>query len=249
MNYSYATGSVCGPVRKNNEDYIDVRKLGDDLVIAIADGLGGCPYGEIASRIAVTAALDTIREEMPREDIGELLDLAFNRANIAILRDCAEDPEHIGMCSTLTVAVLHGLELIIGHYGDCRAYLVTDSGLVRLTDDHNLAGSLLRQGRISEEEAMVHAGRSNLINCLGDNRYIRPDINTFNAICGDCVILATDGMYSLFDEDTVRDILNGRDDLDALVDLLMARGASDDSKDNSSVVIARFGSEDKKDDV
>ncbi|MBR6961061.1 MAG: serine/threonine-protein phosphatase [Clostridiales bacterium] len=249
MRYSYAQGSVTGPVRSNNEDYLDVIKAGDQLIIGVADGLGGCPYGEIASRVAVDTALGFLKEELPCEDIEDKMDLAFNKANVAILKDCADEPEHIGMCSTLTVAVLSGLEIHIGHYGDCRAYLVSDNELIRLTSDHNLAETLLREGKITEEEAKVHAGRSNLIKCLGENMYIRPDLNTYNAKYGDCVILATDGMYSLFDEDTVRDILNGRDDLDALVDLLMVRGASDDSKDNSTVAVIRFDSGDEEDGV
>jgi len=249
MRYSIATGSVTGPVRSNNEDYFGSVRAGDDLVIAVADGLGGCPYGEIASRIAVDTALEFLQGELPCGNIEDKLDLAFNKANVAILKDCAEEPDHLGMCSTLTIAVLSGLKVVIGHYGDCRAYLVSGNEMIKLTTDHNLAESLLREGKITEEEAKVHAGRSSLIKCLGENRYVRPDLNTYNAICGDCVILATDGMYSLFDEDTVRDILNGRDDLDALVDLLMIRGASDDSKDNSTVAVARFDCGNEEDGV
>ena len=240
MRYSYAQGSVTGPVRSNNEDYLDVIKAGDQLIIGVADGLGGCPYGEIASRVAVDTALGFLKEELPCEDIEDKMDLAFNKANVAILKDCADEPEHIGMCSTLTVAVLSGLEIHIGHYGDCRAYLVSDNELIRLTSDHNLAETLLREGKITEEEAKVHAGRSNLIKCLGENMYIRPDLNTYNAKYGDCVILATDGMYSLFDEDTCRDILQNTDDLEEMCGMLVTRGGSEESKDNSTVVVCKI---------
>ena len=236
--------SVCGPVRHNNEDYYGYRIMPDRAVIAIADGLGGCPYGEVASQIAVDTALQYLEEVMggiaSEEDLAFHLDKAFNRSNIEILRNCAENPEYIGMCSTLTAAVVDQNRITVAHYGDCRAYLVRGDDILQLTEDHNLAGFLLRSGKISEEEAAHHDGRSSLVSCLGENKFIRPDIYTYNAFCGDCVILASDGMYSLFDENTCRDILQNTDDLRSMCDILVTRGASDESRDNSTVVVCRI---------
>ena len=235
--------SVCGPMRKNNEDSFGMRFKGEYAVFAVADGLGGCPFGEVASFIAANTALDHIQQnlsdDMSSEDIGHLMKKAFNIANIAILRDSAEDPDHAGMASTLTLAVMNDDHLTVAHYGDCRCYLVRDDEIIQITEDHNLAAYLVREGRITMEEALVHAGNSQIINCLGENKFIKPDIHKYNIIPGDCVILASDGMYSLFDEDARRDILQRRDDPEALCGLMMARGASEDSKDNSTVVIAK----------
>ena len=239
--------SVCGPARRNNEDYYGYRAVGNYMLLAVGDGLGGCPYGEIASRIAVETALNYMTDMVPgileETELSVQLDKAFNRANIAILRDCAEQPEHIGMCSTLTMAVIKGTRVTIAHYGDCRAYLIHDDDILQLTEDHNVTGFLLRSGKITEEEARLHEGRNELVNSLGENKFIRPDIYTYNANYGDCVILASDGMYSLFDEDACRDILQNKDDPELLCELLATRGASDESRDNSTVVVARIKDE------
>jgi len=236
--------SVCGPARHNNEDYYAYRNSDDYAVIAVADGLGGCPYGEIASKIAVESSLEyldaALNDTDDANDLSYELDKAFNKSNIEILRNCAENPDHIGMCSTLTIAVVTRDKLTVAHYGDCRAYLVRGDDILQLTEDHNLAGFLLRSGKISEEEALTHEGRSSLVNCLGENKYIRPDIYTYNAFCGDCVILASDGMYSLFDDDTCRDILQNADDLEKMCRILITRGGSKDSRDNSTVVVCRI---------
>ena len=149
--------SVCGPARHNNEDYFAYREYPEHVLLAIADGLGGYPYGEVASRIAVESALEyldsVVQDIAGEEDLSFQLDKAFNKANIAILRDCAENPNHLGMCSTLTIAFVARDRITVAHFGDCRAYLVRSGELLQLTEDHNLTGYLLRAGTITEEEA------------------------------------------------------------------------------------------------
>ena len=223
--------SVCGPLRSNNEDSYGFRfapcKGKDKVILAVADGLGGCPYGEVASMIAVNTALDLIQQGIEEDgDLDYLLKKAFNAANIAILRDCTYDPDHEGMASTLTVAVLDNDSVTVAHYGDCRCYLVRDDDIILITEDHNYVEC-----------------RSQLTKWLGDNKFIKPDIYKNNIFTGDCVILATDGMYSLFDEEACRDILQNRDDLEALCSLMMVRGSSPSSRDNSTVVIAKLSPE------
>jgi len=242
--------SVCGPRRQNNEDSFGFRSVGKYVIFAVADGLGGCPYGEVASQIAVNKSLDYVSKclEQDEKDLEFMLEKAFNTANIGILRDCAANPDHDGMASTLTFAVMSDDSLTIAHYGDCRCYLVRGDELIQITEDHNLAAYLVRKGRITKEEAVYHVSNSQIINCLGENKFIKPDIHKYNIIEHDCVILASDGMYSLFDEETCRDILQRRDDPEALCDLLMERGASEDSTDNSTVVIARSLSGQKTED-
>ena len=234
--------SVCGPRRRNNEDSFDYRYEDGILVMAVADGLGGMPYGEIASGIAVSSVMDfimgSIDNDMSDEDLEFLLDRAFNKANVDILRNCVDEPDHIGMSSTLTVGVIRHGRLTLSHFGDCRCYIVRDGRIEQLTDDHNLAGYLVRSGEITEEESRTDPGRSSLLNCLGENTFIRPDINGYDVISGDCVILATDGMYSLFEKDAFRDILEHADSPKTMCELLEIRGTTDDARDNSTVVAA-----------
>ena len=244
--------SVCGPARSNNEDSFGFRFVDGRVVMAVADGLGGCPYGEVASSIAVSSVLDHLMQVLPEledwDDIDIVLKKAFNVANIAILRDSTFNPDHTGMCSTLTVAIIDEKSLIVAHYGDCRCYIVHEDELTQITEDHNLANRLIKEGRLTPEEALFHAGRSQIINCLGENKFIKPDIYKNLLLTHDCVILASDGMYSLFDEDACRDILQSRNDLERLCDLMMERGTSERSTDTSTVVIAKIAPEIKTED-
>lgn len=236
--------SVCGPARYNNEDSYDYRFVGDVLIMAVADGLGGCPYGEVASRIAVTSVIDSISKSLEADgseaDLKFMLKRAFNIANVDILRDQLTDPDHEGMCTTLTVALIIGNRLTVAHYGDCRCYVLRGSDIELLTEDHNVANHLIRELGMDPEDARVQAGKSQLVSCLGENKFIKPDIYGYDIINDDCIILASDGMYSLFDEDTCLEILRRRDDLGDLCDYLVGRGTSDDSRDNSTVVISKI---------
>ena len=165
MNYSYA--SEKGPVRELNEDFCTAEMIGGCLCMAVADGLGGEVSGEIASRLAVETVMkefDSKSESLSDDKkIEAFLSAVFNRANKEILRYGTKHPESRGMCTTLTVAVLNDRKLSISHIGDTRAYLCHKREIQKLTNDHNKAAILVKEGKITEEEAKVHPGRNVLL--------------------------------------------------------------------------------------
>ena len=170
------------------------------------------------------------------DEMWKSLDTAYRNKGLIILTD----PDHSGMCSTLTVAVIQNGHLTVAHYGHCRCYVISGSDINLITEDHNVANHLIKELGMSPEDARVQAGKSQLVCCLGENKFIKPDIYGYDIIDDDCVVLASDGMYTLFDEDTCLEILRRRNDLGDLCDYLVARGASDDSIDNSTVVISKI---------
>ena len=232
-----------GPVRDMNEDSFGYETVGSCICMAVADGVGGEAYGEVASDIAVRAVLDEFKESLPfiksREDLPAYLKTVFNKANIKILKDCLEHRERMGMCTTLTVAILNGTELTVAHIGDTRAYMLHGSELIKLTEDHNETGRLIKNGSITEEEAKHHPGRNRLFKALGENQYQNPDIYSYNISYGDLIFLCSDGLYSFMSNEQFKSCARERNNLESVCAKLIHQALEGNSTDNITVTIGR----------
>ena len=155
-----------GPVREKNEDSFALEMIGNYLCMAVADGVGGEVCGEIASKIAVDSSMNLLKKSVPfvkeRDELPSLLKQIFNNVNIDILHDCLEHRERLGMCTTLTIALIKDTELTIAHIGDTRGYLLHASELIKLTEDHERTTELIKKGIITEEEAKDHPDKGKL---------------------------------------------------------------------------------------
>ena len=232
-----------GPVREMNEDSFGFEQVGQCLCMAVADGVGGEACGEIASRIAVESVIQEFKESLPfvkeRADLPSYLKTVYNKANIRILHDCLEHRERMGMCTTLTVALLKGTELTIAHIGDTRGYMLHGSELIKLTEDHNESGRLVKQGLITEDEAKHHPGRNRLLKVVGENQYLNPDIYSYNISYGDLVFLCSDGLYSFVSNEQVRSCTGERNNLEGICGKLIKQALDEESSDNITVLIGR----------
>ena len=232
-----------GPVRDMNEDSFAYEMVGNCLCMAVADGVGGEACGEIASRIAVDSAMEEFKESLPfvkdREALPAYLKTVFNKSNIKILHDCLEHRERMGMCTTLTIAILKGTELTIAHIGDTRGYLLHGSELSKLTEDHNEAGKLVKQGLLTEAEAKIHPGRSRLFKVLGENQYLNPDIYSYNISYGDLVFLCSDGLYSFMTGEQFKACAQTRNNLEGICEKLINQALEGKSSDNITVTVGR----------
>lgn len=229
-----------GPVRDKNEDYFAYEQIGDYMCMAIADGLGGEVCGEIASSLAVETALKELRETLfsvDDADLGKYLTSLFNKINVSLLLDCTKHRERIGMCTTLTIAVIKGQTLTIGHIGDTRCYLCHGKEIRRLTEDHNKAAELVKAGSITAEEAKVHPGRNRLAKVVGENQFLHPDIYSYNIIYGDLVVLCSDGLYAYLNKEDWAAGLRDRTSLESVCQRLIASASSNRSTDNMTVLI------------
>ncbi len=232
-----------GPVRDMNEDSFAYEMVGNCLCMAVADGVGGEACGEIASKIAVDAVMEAFKDSLPfvqdREALPTYLKTVFNKANIKILHDCLEHRERMGMCTTLTIALLKGTELTIAHIGDTRGYMLHGSELIKLTEDHNEAGNLVKQGLLTEAEAKIHPGRSRLFKVLGENQYLNPDIYSYNISYGDLVFLCSDGLYSFMSNEQFKACAQERNNLEGICGKLINQALEGRSSDNITVTVGR----------
>jgi len=229
MRLRHAAASNVGLVRSQNEDtYI----VGGGL-FAVCDGMGGARAGEVASETACRLLLAL----NPAVTDAEAMRRAVREANEAILHRGREDPGLRGMGTTMTAALHRGGSLLIGHVGDSRAYLWQTGQMRQLTEDHSLVGELMRQGRLTPEQAANHPHRSIITRALGTEASVEPDVFEVVLEPGDRVLLCTDGLSGMVADADLAGMLGRAADpqqaAQDLVDAALAAGG----EDNITVVV------------
>jgi protein phosphatase len=142
------------------------------------------------------------------------------------------------MGTTMTVALAEPDHVWIGHVGDSRAYLLRDGELEQLTDDHSLVAELVRSGRLTPEEAGQHPNRSMITRVLGTEPDVAVDVLAVQTRPGDVFVLCSDGLSSMVDDDTIRDVVEEHEhDLAAAARVLVDHANAAGGEDNITVVL------------
>jgi PPM family protein phosphatase len=222
-----------GRQRRDNEDNAFVRAP----VFVVADGMGGAQAGEVASALAV----EEFEHELPDEGSAEeRLSTRIREANRRIYERSRVEHEHAGMGTTLTAVYVDDDDLAVAHVGDSRAYIFRDGTLTRLTQDHSLVEELVRQGKLTEEQAAEHPQRSIITRALGIELDVEVDTWTYPVRAGDVVLLCSDGLTSMIDEDRIVEILSGEPILDRAAERLIKAANDAGGRDNITVVLFRL---------
>jgi serine/threonine protein phosphatase PrpC len=215
-----------GKVREGNEDSYMAR----EPLFAVADGMGGHRGGEVASKLA----LDSLKKAADR---SQALPEVVKEANRTVFRKAAADRALAGMGTTLTAVLADGEHLRLAHVGDSRAYLVRDGELQRITKDHTVVERMVEEGRITPEEAEIHPQRSILTRALGVEEEVQIDQATIEAHPGDRVLLCSDGLTGMVEEDRILEILAQNDDPQVASDALVDAANEAGGLDNVTVVL------------
>jgi protein phosphatase len=218
-----------GRVRDGNED----NYLVDDAtgLVAVADGMGGHRAGEVASATAVEALRAAITSGRPlRESIED--------ANAAVFAKSLTDSSLRGMGTTLTAGTLAtDGTLLLGHVGDSRAYLLHDGELRQVTEDHSLVEELVREGRLTADEAAVHPQRSIITRALGVDASVEVDVYPVELVPGDRLLLCSDGLTGMVQADDIAATLRREDDPGRAATQLVDAANQAGGEDNITVVI------------
>lgn len=229
----HAERSDTGRVRSANEDSFLVRAP----LFVVADGMGGANAGEIASRTAVevfAAGLDSGAGPESR------LAATVAAANRTIHENSMSDPSRRGMGTTITAALIGEDSVSIAHVGDSRAYLVRDGLISRLTQDHTLVDELVRQGRLTEEEAASHPQRSIITRALGPEPDVEVDTFTQDLAEGDVLLLCSDGLTGMVSERDILETVSEARSLAAAAKALVRSANEAGGRDNITVVLVRM---------
>jgi serine/threonine protein phosphatase PrpC len=231
---SFAVASDTGRKRRRNEDnYVVAPPL-----FAVADGMGGAQAGEVASKLAAS----TLEGEADGSLRGvERVAALIREANRRVFERAASDPAASGMGTTMTVALVEGGLVSIGHVGDSRAYLLREGRMEQLTDDHSLVNELVKSGRLSPAEAEAHPQRSVITRAVGTDPDVQVDAFTVDAQEGDVFLICSDGLTDMVGDEDILDLLDRhRDDLDRAVRSLVAAANRGGGEDNITAVAFRI---------
>jgi protein phosphatase len=228
------SASDTGRQRRHNEDSMLARVP----LFVVADGMGGAQAGEVASHIAVETFAEGLGTDggPPEERLAERV----RAANAQIYEQSQSNAEQAGMGSTLTAVYVGPDEVAIAHVGDSRAYVLRDGELMRLTDDHSLVDELVRQGRLTPEEAEDHPQRSIITRALGPEPEVEVDTRTHRGRAGDVYLVCSDGLTSMIHEAQVAEILNAETDLRKAGEALIAAANAAGGRDNITVLLFRL---------
>lgn len=226
-----------GLFRKNNEDRFLVNVLDEErALLVIADGMGGHAAGEIAAEIAVSS-FEGYRPA-GADICAELLD-RMKKAQEAVVERSRAVPSFTGMGTTLTALMLAGRSAFCAHVGDTRIYHHHQGALVRVTEDHTIAGMLLKKGEITREQARVHPYGSILTKCIGCESH-EPDSGVFHLTQGDSILLSSDGLHDLIPDSRIAAFLSSDLALTEKLVEMLAACLEAGGRDNITAVIARI---------
>jgi protein phosphatase len=225
-----------GRQRHANEDaYFESEPF-----FAVADGMGGARAGEVAAQIAVEAFEQDRDEDAAPE---AQLERIAQSANRRIYELAQEDESRSGMGTTLTAVRVGDREVTVGHVGDSRAYVFRDDKLERLTSDHSLVEQLVREGRLTPEQAEVHPQRSIITRALGPEPDVDVETLTYPARDGDIYLICSDGLTSMVPEEEVAAILRRRSSLEQAAREMVDAANKAGGRDNITVILLRLGDE------
>lgn len=225
----YGSRTDIGCVREQNEDSLIVRAP----LFVVADGMGGHAAGEVASEIAVR----TIEELAPAHADAEALGRAVEQANRDIINAALAGEGREGMGTTCTAAILERDRLVIAQVGDSRAYLLHNGELSQLTRDHSLMANMIEAGQITPEEARYHPNRSVITRALGNDPNTVPDLYEINVEDGDRLLLCSDGLYSMLEDDEIAAVMRRIDNPQRCAAMLVNGAIAAGGHDNVTVIV------------
>jgi serine/threonine protein phosphatase PrpC len=183
-----------------NEDAIAHWRFGDDLVLAIADGVGDRSAGHVASVMALEVVARELGSSPPEWALAKRLRRAVQAANLEIYQKGVAVPELRRMATTLTLTAIEGRTLLAAHVGDCRLFLFREGGLTQLTKDHT-------RGWEDPLAPALNGTRHALTRSLGHELVIAIDFLTMELASGDVLLQCSDGVHRALAEDEIRELL------------------------------------------
>ncbi|MGQ0702588.1 MAG: Stp1/IreP family PP2C-type Ser/Thr phosphatase [Gemmatimonadales bacterium] len=244
MRISCAGNTDVGVVRATNEDNF-LLDCSRGLFI-VADGMGGHAAGEVASEMAVhiiEGELGVVRGFNDGEAAGRLR-RAIQLANQAIYERTLAEHDKRGMGTTITVMTLFSRRYLIGQVGDSRAYLLRSGDLLQLTKDHSYVQEQVDAGLLTPDQARTHPYSNVITRCVGANEEVAPDIYFGNLEPGDLILLATDGLTGMLEDQQLANILGQEENPEHCVNRMITDANRRGGLDNVTAIVIRIDSAD-----
>lgn len=227
-----------GKKRKLNQDYVytSERPVGNlPNVFIVADGMGGHNAGDYASKYTVETIVKEIEASF-EVNPEKILQKAIDTANERIIKLANENESLSGMGTTVVAATCMGRFLRVANVGDSRLYVVGEK-ITQITRDHSLVEEMVRMGGIDRETARNHPDKNIITRAIGAADTV--DIDFFNVELkpGEIVLMCSDGLTNMLEDEEIRMILNGQRDIVEKAEELVKAANNNGGKDNIAVVL------------
>ena len=218
MVKAYAKTDI-GKARDINEDsfYITDNSFSDIQLYILADGMGGCKAGDIASKLAISTAKSYIENNIKdtpkeKESLIQLVGSSAEYANMVVYEK-----------------LIYNNRAFIAHIGDSRIYRIRNGLIRQLTQDHSYVQTLVKQGTITKDEAEIHPKKNILTKALGCNAFVEPDMLVRGFQKDDILVMCSDGLSNMVSQDDIFNIVTKNFEIapKELVDLANKNGGID----------------------
>ena len=259
-----------GLVRSNNEDHYSVvrryrsrdvlltnlppeayaPRKDEAYVLAVADGVGGAAFGELASMLALQTAWELTGtafkwnfklSETEVADLEEGMNVYMQLIHRRLKKEAEDNASYKGMGTTLTGALTVGLDAFVVHVGDSRAYLYRQGTLYRLTKDQTLAELMASLGIITTVDEAATRFQNTLVSCLGGN-FEKVEVATTHVTLqdGDQLLLCTDGLTDMVSDADIAGILAHSSAPQTRCQELIDAALNAGGRDNVTVVLGKY---------
>ncbi len=240
MHFSCAARTDVGIVRSGNED--SYLMLADRGIFMVADGMGGHAAGEVASEMAVNIVAEELGNYrgLTDEQVAGRLSAAIHKANEAIFSRTLSEHDKRGMGTTLTALILLPNRYLIGQVGDSRAYLLRAADLQQVTKDHSYVQEQVDAGLLTPEQARVHPYSNVITRCVGASMDVTPDIYFGKLETSDLILLASDGLTGMLEDEHLRRILQSDGGPQRWVDQMITEANRRGGLDNITAIVVQI---------
>lgn len=233
-----------GLIRESNQDFFFVSDNKKVPLFIVADGMGGHKAGEIASKMAVEIIVDDFFSDVSllnsEERIINKIKSSIARANELIYKKSKATIDCEGMGTTITMAYIFNEHIFLGHVGDSRGYLVTTDLINQITEDHSLVNELIKNGSITKEEGKSHPQKNLITRAVGTETDIEIDVYIEKYHKEDTLILCTDGLTNLVDENTILNEIIKVKDIFKVGRNLTEKARNNGGYDNITIILIKF---------
>ena len=229
-----------GVTRDMNQDYYfesDTSVGNLPNLFIVADGMGGHRAGDYASRYTIERVVASVSRSHEKEPIM-ILKEAIAKANELLVAESKEDESKAGMGTTLVVATIEDNKMTVANVGDSRLYVVNNS-MTQITRDHSLVNEMVLLGEIDESEAREHPKKNVITRAIGVSGKVEADFFEVELGQKDLVLLCTDGLTNMLNNDEIKEIIKAHRKLDKKAEGLVKAANANGGRDNITVMLIK----------
>lgn len=243
---SFLFGDLVSGSSVNNNGAAVLRLEAVPAMLMVADGVGGAASGEIASSMATQIAYDYLRDRWQHGGlrgtvvVADALQQALFAANKAIHAHAVNNRTHHGMGTTATLALTVNGMIYFAQVGDSRAYIVRGGTATQMTKDQSLVQRMVDAGKMTQQQAEKSEHRNIILQALGPEESVVPELTRDRLRDGDIVLLCSDGLSNQVNATEIATMAAGASVISGLCDALISRALETGAPDNVTVVAARY---------